>query len=157
MSRTLTFPSADAPALPIVSFDVPDDWHVVSTTAAVLAAGKVVPQGEFRPNVVVAISRYGAGYTLDTAIATVLDKVTSIEGVAVLGKDRPEVLGSAGFRIEFTYPDARFGTLVQAVRLALIDNGPVLDLVQVTGTATAVQATDTWHEIREIQTSASLS
>ncbi|CAD6011394.1 hypothetical protein [Agreia sp. COWG] len=157
MSRTLTFPSADAPALPIVSLDVPDDWHVLSTTAAVLAAGKVVPQGEFRPNVVVEISRYGAGYTLDAAVASVLDKVTSIEGVAVLGRDRPEVLGQAGFRIEFSYPDPRIGTVLQAVRLALVDHGPVLDLVQVTGTATATQATRIWNEIRDIQTSASLS
>ena len=53
MSRTLTFPSSDAPALPIVSLDVPDDWHVLSTTAALLATAKEVAQGEFRPNVVV--------------------------------------------------------------------------------------------------------
>lgn len=157
MSRTITFPSSDAPALPIVSLAVPDDWHVLSTTAAFLAAGKEVEQGEFRPNVVVAITRFGSGYTLDTAISAVLDKVRSIDGVVELGRDRPEVLGRAGFRIEFSYPDPRVGTLVQAVRLALVDNGAVLDLVQVTGTATATQASRMWAEIREIQASATLS
>ena len=157
MSRTLTFPSSDAPALPIVSLDVPDDWHVLSTTAALLATAKEVAQGEFRPNVVVAISRFGTGYTLDTAIQSVIDKVGSIEGVAESGRDRPEVLGRAGFRIEFSYPDARAGTLIQAVRLALVSNGPALDLVQVTATATAAQAMEIWPEIRAIQASATLS
>jgi hypothetical protein len=157
MSRTLTFPSSDAPALPIVSLEVPDDWHVISTTAALLAAAKEVEQGEFRPNVVVSISRFGAGYTLDTAIQSVIAKVASIEGVAELGRDRPEVLGRAGFRVEFSYPDARAGTLVQAVRLALVSNGPALDLVEVTATATAAQAAQLWNEIRTIQSSASLS
>jgi hypothetical protein len=157
MSRTLTFPSSDAPALPIVSIDVPDDWHVISTTAALLAAAKEVEQGEFRPNVVVSISRFGAGYTLDTAIQSVLEKVASIGGVAELGRDRPEVLGRAGFRIEFSYPDPRAGTLVQAVRLALVSNGPAFDLVEVTATATAAQAAQMWDEIRTIQSSATLS
>jgi hypothetical protein len=157
MLRTLTFPSSDAPALPIVSIDVPDDWHVISTTAALLAAAKEVEQGEFRPNVVVSISRFGAGYTLDTAIESVIAKVASIEGVAELGRDRPEVLGRAGFRIEFSYPDPRAGTLVQAVRLALVSNGPALDLVEVTATATATQAAQLWDEIRTIQSSATLS
>jgi hypothetical protein len=157
MSRTLTFPSSDAPALPVVSLDVPDDWHVLSTTAALLAAAKEVQQGEFRPNVVVSISRFGAGYTLDTAIESIIDKVGSIEGVAELGRDRPEVLGRAGFRIEFSYPDRRAGTLVQAVRLALVSNGPALDLVEVTATATAAQAVHLWNEIRTIQSSATLS
>jgi hypothetical protein len=157
MSRTLTFPSSDAPALPIVSLDVPDDWHVLSTTAALLATAKEVEQGEFRPNVVVAISRFGLGYTLDTAIQAVIEKVSSIEGVAELGRDRPEVLGRAGFRIEFSYPDPRAGTLVQAVRLALVSNDPALDVVQVTDQATFAHAMTIWPEIRAIQASASLS
>ncbi|KQR19012.1 hypothetical protein ASF79_15080 [Agreia sp. Leaf335] len=130
---------------------------MLSTTAALLATAKEVAQGEFRPNVVVAISRFGTGYTLDTAIQSVIDKVGSIEGVAELGRDRPEVLGRAGFRIEFSYPDARAGTLIQAVRLALVSNGPALDLVQVTATATAAQAMEIWPEIRAIQASATLS
>lgn len=157
MSRTLTFPSSDAPALPIVSLDVPDDWHVLSTTAALLAAAKEVEQGEFRPNVVVSISRFGSGYTLAAAIASVLEQVSAIDGVTEMGRDRPEVLGRAGFRIEFSYPDPRMGTMVQAVRLALVDNGPVLDLVHVTATATARQATQLWNEIRTIQSSATLA
>jgi hypothetical protein len=67
------------------------------------------------------------------------------------------VLGRAGFRIEFSYPDPRAGTLVQAVRLALVSNGPALDLVEVTATATATQAAQLWDEIRTIQSSATLS
>ena len=154
MTHTLTFPGDAAPAFPAVSLTVPDDWSALSVTGAVLAAGKTVEQGEFRPNVVVAISRFGAGYSLQTAIDGVVERVEAIAGVEELGRDTLEVLGHEGFRIEFSYPDARVGTLMQAVRIAVVENGPVVDLVQITATATGPQATELWGELREIQSSA---
>lgn len=154
MSHTLTFPGDSAPAYPSVALTLPDDWHALSVSGAVLAAGKTVPAGEFRPNVVVALSRFGADYTLETAIAAVIARVESIDGVVELGRDSTPLLGREGFRIEFSYPDARVGTLMQALRIAVVENGPVVDLVQVTATTTGVQAKDVWEEIREIQSSA---
>lgn len=126
-------------------------------TGSVLAAGKTVPQGEFRPNVVVAVSRYATGYSLQTAIDAVVSRVESIEGKVELVRDDYEVLGLPGFRLEFSYPDARVGTLMQGVRLAVVENGPVVDLVQLTVTATGSQATEIWGELRDIQSSARLS
>jgi hypothetical protein len=157
MTHTLSFPGESAPAFPSLSLTVPDDWHAVSVTGAVLAAGKTVAQGEFRPNIVVAVSRYAAGYSLQTAIDAVVARVESIEGRVELVRDEHEVLGLPGFRIEFSYPDTRVGTLMQGVRIAVVENGPVVDLVQLTVTATGIQATELWGELREIQSSAGLS
>lgn len=154
MTSTLTFPSDSAPAFPAVSLELPDDWAAFGTAGAVLAAGRAVPSGEFRPNVIVAVSRFGAGFTLEQATAEVTAQVAAIEGVVELGRDTLEVLGTEGFRIEFSYTDERVGTLMQAVRIAVIENGPVTDLVQITATATGEQATTLWGELRDIQSSA---
>ncbi|MCU1479541.1 MAG: hypothetical protein JWQ19_327 [Subtercola sp.] len=154
MSSHLTFPSDAAPAFPALSLELPDDWAPFSTTGAVLGAGRHSEHGEFRPNVVVAVSRYAAGYTLEQASADVAALVEAIDGVVELGRDNLPVLGQEGFRIEFSYPDPRVGTLMQGVRIAAIANGPVVDVVQITATATGEQATTLWDELREVQASA---
>ncbi|RFA17256.1 hypothetical protein B7R21_00520 [Subtercola boreus] len=157
MTSTLVFPSDSAPAYPSISLELPDDWASFGAAGAVIAAGRAAPSGEFRPNVIVAVSRFGAGYTLEQATAEVTAQVTSIEGVVELGRDTLPVLGGEGFRIEFSYTDARVGTLMQGVRIAVIENGPVTDLVQITATATGEQATTLWGELRDIQSSAALA
>jgi hypothetical protein len=154
MSYSISFPGDTAPALPSIGLTVPDDWSPLAVAGAVLAAGKKVEQGEFRPNVVVAVSRFAQGYSLQTAIDAVVGRVESIEGVEELGREAHQVVGREGFRIEFSYPDSRVGALMQAVRIAVIENGPVVDLVQVTGTTSGRQATEIWDEIRAIQESA---
>jgi hypothetical protein len=153
MSHTLEFPGDSAPAFPALALTVPDDWKAISVTGAVLAAGKTVEPETFRPNVVVAVARFGADYTLQTAIDAVIARVTSIEGVEELGREERELLGRPGYRVEFSYPDARVGTLMQGVRIAVVENGPVVDLVQVTITSTGLQATELWPELRDIQSS----
>jgi hypothetical protein len=156
MSSILTFPSESAPAFPAISLTLPEGWSPISATGAVCAAGKAVEPGAFRPNVVVAVSRFAGAYALDTAIEAVAAKVHEIAGVEELGSDRIDVLGQEGFRIEFSYPDDRIGTLMQAVRIAVVENGPVSDLVQITATATGSEASELWGEIRELQSSAQL-
>ena len=53
--------------------------------------------------------------------------------------------------------DADAGTLVQAIRLAVVDRGLVEDLVQITGTCHAMQVPDTWESIRGIQESLTIA
>ena len=154
MTHTVSFPSDAAPAFPGITLTLPDDWKPLTVSGAVLAAGKTVEQGEFRPNVVVAISRFGGEYALQTAIEAVVRRVESIEGVAELGRDELEVLGRPGFRIEFSYPDPRVGVLIQGVRIVVVEHAGGADLVQITATATGSQAQEQWGEIREIQASA---
>jgi len=157
MSHTVSFPSDAAPAFPGITLTLPDDWNPLSVSGAVLAAGKTVEQGEFRPNLVVGISRFGSGYTLETAIDAVVRRVEAIEGVAERGRDHLELLGTEGFSVEFSYPDARVGVLMQGVRIAVIDHGAAVDLVQITATTTGEQALTLWDEVRDIQASAELA
>jgi hypothetical protein len=155
MTNTITFPGENTPAVPAVALDLPDDWREIVVAGTVLAGAKTVPDGEFRPNVVVAISRFARGYSLEDAIATVTEKVASIDGAVELGRDDYEVLGRPGFRIEFSYPDPRVGTLMQGVRITVVEHGAVVDLVQITATATGTQATELWGELRDVQSSLS--
>ncbi|MEA9985421.1 LpqN/LpqT family lipoprotein [Subtercola sp. RTI3] len=157
MTSTLTFPSEAAPAFPSISLELPDTWAPFSPSGAVLAAGRATEHGEFRPNVIVAVTRFDADYTLQTAIDALTLQVQLIDGVVELGRDELPVLGTDGFRIEFSYSDPRVGTLMQGVRLALLANGPVVDLVQITATATGAQAATLWGELRDVQSSAALT
>lgn len=157
MTHTISFPSDEAPAYPALTLTLPDDWKTLSVSGAVLSAGKTIEPGQFRPNVVVAVSRFSAPYELQTAIDAVLSRVEGIDGVAELVRDEPEVLGRPGFRIEFSYPDPRVGALMQAVRIAVVDHGSAVDLVQITATTTGPQAQELWGEVRDIQASATLA
>ena len=154
MPQTLTFPGDAAPGFPSIGLTVPDDWTPLAAPGSVLATGKTVEPGTFRPNVVVAITRFTAGYALQTAIDEVTARVEALPGVVEGGREAQEVLGRDGYRIEFSYPDERVGTLMQGVRIVVVENGPVADLVQITATATGSQALSLWGELREIQSSA---
>ena len=107
MSTQLTFPSDAAPAFPAITLELPDNWAPFSTTGAVLSAGRESAHGEFRPNVVVTVSRYGSDFTLEQASADVVALVEALDGVVELGQDTLTVLGQEGFRIEFSYHHAR--------------------------------------------------
>ena len=64
------------------------------------------------------------------------------------------MLGLPGFRIEGAFVHPQVGGLVQAARITVVDHGSAVDLVQLTGTCTAVQARGTLEEIRTIQAGA---
>ncbi|CAD5992906.1 LpqN/LpqT family lipoprotein [Agreia sp. COWG] len=153
MTTRISFPSADFPAPSALALELPDGWVGQPTSGTVLAAFKPGAPGEFTPNVVVTASRFGEDYELSSAITAVRANVDGIAGVSILGSETVEVAGSPGFRIEFSFDESRAGTLIQAVRVAVIANGNVVDLITVTGTATALQAQTVWGEIRAVQES----
>lgn len=151
----LTFPSDAFPALPSITVDLPDDWSPISVPGTIAAAAAPDVPGEFRPNVVVSVTRFGADYSLDLAAQVVADKFAGLEQAHELGRDRITVDGLEWAHIESTFIDPRVGTLVQAAHLAVVPNGPCADLVQVTGSVTAAQAKDgVLDTLRDIQRSA---
>ncbi|MET4224129.1 LpqN/LpqT family lipoprotein [Oerskovia enterophila] len=153
MSTVLSYPSADFPAPVRVSIDCPEDWAPLPEVALPLALAKVVAPGEFRPNVIVVVSRTRKQFTLENAVSEVVTKLTGLAGYAELGREEREIAGHPGFRIEGAFTDAEGGTLVQAVRTTIVDRGPVVDLVQVTGSCSGAQAEQLLVEIRAIQES----
>lgn len=55
--------------------------------------------------------------------------------------------------MEGYFSDGKGGTLVQAVRMAVLQSGAVSDVVQITGTCAGVQVEPAFGEIRDIQDS----
>lgn len=156
MTRTFDFPSEQFPAFPAFTVAAPDEWSAISASGVVLAIGREIEEGEFRPNLVVSVSRFAAGYQLATAIEAVSLKFASLPDMVEIGREERPVLSAPGFRLEASFTDARVGSLAQAIHIAVLDRGPVVDLVQITATASAAQAMTLWPEIREIQNSVAL-
>ena len=154
MTKTVRFPGDDFPAFPSIALEAPEDWEPIHAYGSVLAVAEPQRPGRFRSNVVVALSRFGADYALDTAVQAVTEKFQTLPDLEVIGREERTVLGAPGFRMEVSFSDPRVGTLVQAVHLAVIPAGGVSDLVQVTGTAGGAQAREDWPTIRAVLDSA---
>ncbi|GAA1411921.1 LpqN/LpqT family lipoprotein [Oerskovia paurometabola] len=157
MPSTLQFPSEQFPAYPGVSLDQPDGWQPLPEVGLPLALAKDAAGGEFRANVITVLNRVRAEHTLDQAIGEVVARLTALPQYKELGRSEIDVQGHAGFRIEGIFAEPTLGALVQAVRIVLVDRGPVKDLVQVTGSCTGAQMPSTLPEIRAIQDSLSIA
>src|SRR3712207_4123635 len=156
MTGTVRFPSDAFPAFPAIELDHPKGWAPSAGVGVVLAVTKRVAPRTFQPLVGVSVARFAPGYSLGDAIDTVLASVAPLAQYSELGRAELEVLGLPGFRIEGAFVHPQVGGLVQAARITVVDHGPAVDFVQITGTCTAVQAKGTLEEIRSIQASARL-
>lgn len=150
----LTFPSAEFPAFPTISLDAPDDWTGIVVPGTVLAVAAPEIEGEFRPNVVVSVTRFTADYALDLAENAVVEKFAGLEDSHLIGRDRSTIGDLEWAHVESTFLDPRVGTLVQAAHLAVVVHDGVADLIQVTGSVTGLQAKDgVINTLRELQRS----
>jgi hypothetical protein len=153
VTSRITYPSAEFPAPVSLSLELPEGWVGKPTSGTVLAAFKPGADDEFTPNVVVTTSRFGGDYSIESAAAVVRQSVKEIHDAVILVAESRDIAGFPGFRIEFSFTDPRAGTLVQAVRMLVVPNGGVSDLVTVTGSTTATQAQALWPEVRAVQES----
>lgn len=156
MSGTVRFPSEAFPAFPPIELDHPAGWAPIAAPGVVLAVAKRVPPRSFQPVVGVSVTRFGPGRTLADAIETVVASVAPLAQYSELGRAELTVLGLPGFRIEGAFVHPQLGGLVQAARLTVVDHGSAVDVVQLTGTCTALQLRSTLEEIRSIQAGARL-
>lgn len=156
MTGTVRFPSEAFPAFPAIELDHPRGWAPTAGVGVVLAVAKRVMPRTFQPLVGVSVARFGPGYSLADAVATVLASVAPLAQYSELCRAELEVLGRPGFRIEGAFVHPQVGGLVQAARITVVDHGSAVDVVQLTGTCTAVQAKGTLEEIRDIQAGARL-
>ena len=155
--RTLTFPSEAFPAYPRLSMVTPEGWVALAGVGLPLAAAREVPQGQFRPNVLVTVQRFGAGHTTADARKEVNGRFKDLPRFTeTLREDGADVLGTTGLRVEGYFSDGKGGTLVQAVRMAVLQSGAVCDVVQITGTCAGSQVEPAFGEIRAIQDSLAL-
>lgn len=147
MSVTLTFPSEQFPDLVHLTMSIPRDWEPLASVGVHLGARKPVPAGQFTPNVVVEVSRLGGGYTLDQAVDLAQRNTQKVKRYRFTRREEMTVAGGPGYVLDGELPQPRGGALLQTIRLAVIDRGPVVDLVQVTGTCTKDQSATGWREV----------
>lgn len=152
----LTYPSKDFPGPPVVTMDCPDGWSPIRLAGAQLAVGVDVQEGQFRPNVVVVVSRMADDQTLETTVADMTARVEAIDGYEEGVRESLQVAGHPGFRLECAWSDPTVGTVAQAVRVAVVEHDGVRDLVQVTGTARSTQVEVVWPWVRAIQDSVTI-
>ena len=154
MGAVLTFPSEAFPAAPSLQVVQPEGWVALAGVGLPLALAQEVPTGQFRPNVLVTVTRFGADFTVAAARKDVAKRLKELPRFTeTLREDAAELLGVPGLRVEGYFSDGRGGTLVQALRMCVLPAGPVFDVVQITGTCAGAQVDSAFAQIREIQDS----
>ncbi len=129
------YPGAVFVGPPSIALETPDGWTPLINPDAAIAVIRVPVEGEpFTPNVVVQHLRFPGGYSLDQAIVAVDSALDSLDEVQDGGRDAGEQFGVPTYirEVGFRHPDV--GTLIQHVRVLAVQNGPYVDVVQVTGT-----------------------
>ncbi|WP_066466027.1 LpqN/LpqT family lipoprotein [Sanguibacter suarezii] len=154
MGDVLTFPSDAFPAYPSLQVAQPQGWVGLAGVGLPLALAQEVPAGQFRPNVLVTVTRFGADFTVAAARKDVAKRLKALPRFTeTLREDAAEMLGVSGLRVEGYFSDGKGGTLVQALRMCVLPAGPVFDVVQITGTCAGTQVDSAFAQIREIQDS----
>lgn len=150
MTTRLTYPSAEFPAPVGLTMELPELWDPLVAVGVHLGAIKNMPAGEFTPNIIVEVSRFGGAYTLEQAIELAQRNASAAKRYKYTRRDAAPVAGVDGYVLDGEFPQPRGGALLQTVRLAVIDRGTVVDLVQITGTCAQSQQALAWDELQQI-------
>ncbi|MGP9693939.1 hypothetical protein ACT3TZ_04905 [Brachybacterium sp. AOP25-B2-12] len=153
MTRTIQFPSSDLPAKPRLALEVPDDWELVVVPGVEIAVAEPRPRDRFRTNLVVSVQRMPPGYDLERARTDLERRKAALPELEEIGTGPLESAGRTWLASEYGYTQAGGTTVVQAVRYAILDRGPVVDVVEVVGSCGADVADEHIEEIRTAQDS----
>ncbi|WP_435299357.1 hypothetical protein [Timonella sp. A28] len=153
MSSTLVFPSEAFPQFPRIEIERPEGWNALAAVGLPLALAKDVPAGVFRPNVLVTLTRLGADHTVDQARKAFTAKTKALprykeESSHVVDREDCE-----GFTVEGRFAGGRGEIIHQIVTVMVINRGYVFDVVEITGTCSALTGDNGKKEIREILSS----
>ena len=156
MTDRISFPSAQFPALPAISLELPAKWSGVVVPATLLAARREVDAGEFRSNVIVRSQRVDADGDLKSAAKVVDDGIAELAEVEDIGRAVVQTDGRQTYAREFAYRHPVGGTLAQSWRVLLVAHEGVTDIIELIGTVSAQRPRDL-AEIRTILDSAVIS
>ena len=155
MSNLLTFPSDQFPALTPLQMSAPQGWEPLTAVGVHLGVVKPMSAGQFTPNLIVEITGFGGIYTLAQAVDLVQRNAGAAKGYKFTRREEITFAGTQGYVLDGVVPQPRGGALMQTVRLAVIDRGSVVDLVQATGTCAKAQEPLAWATLHEIADSIS--
>ena len=148
MTTEVRYPSSQFPPEPTVALTLPLGWEPLVLEGAVLAAGKVVPGGQFRPNIVATISRKASGFDLGPTVATTEDIYSALQDSRSMASAPSLVSEYEAHNVEYAFTDGQAGALVQAIVFVVVPNGSVIDLIQLTGSCAVGDVEGTFAEIR---------
>lgn len=155
----LTYPSTQFPAGPRVRLEVPDDWEALPVPGALVAAIRPEPSDVFNPNIVVTSEPQAPGFEL-TSVLDALEQTAKERREGTVGAPyATELSGHEFIGRHLSWIDDQAGTVVQLHLFGLVprtsagagDETPgEADLVHVTGSVGAANATEEYALVRDI-------
>jgi len=152
-----TYPSPEFPGYPTISLHYADRWSPLRTPTTPLALVRDSGPGAFRANIVMAIARLDPGSTLAPVDEALSRSFAGLPGYVESARGSGELGGWPSSWIDGRFTDPEVGTLVQSVRVVLVEHDGATDAIQLTGTCSAAQADEVLDEIRTILASAVIS
>ena len=158
MAKSVSYPSAEFPAPPQVTVEVPDDWEMLTVPGVQMALAQPRQEGKFRANVVVTVQRFGPGFTLEAAKEGLEQRKSALPELEELGTGEIDVEGTTWIASEYGYTQPGRSTVVQAARYAVVARGDVAtDVIEIVGSCGAESAEDEIELVRSIQDSVQLA
>lgn len=150
--RSLTYPSREFPGPPGVHLEVPDTWAPVRLGGTLMSCRRASSDEGFAPSIVVRGYQRGPDFTLAEAIGELGDYV---RGQSEGRLDPPfdlELGGTMLRGVNASWRDAVVGQVVQIHLFASSRRGPIVDLIQVTGSVGGAEAQRAYAEVHRILT-----
>lgn len=157
MPTVITYPSADLPGPPRVTLTAPEGWELLTVPGVQIAIAEPARATGFRSNLVVTIQRMRVGYDLAVARVDLERRTSALPDLEDLGTGEIEVGPTTWLASEYGYTQPGADTVVQASRCAVLERGPVVDVVEVVGSCGADRAEDAIEVIRAVQDSVRIS
>jgi len=146
---TIQYPSQAFPVFPQIQLDIPTEWEETSAPGSLLAVKHEYGNESFSPNVILTISRDEPSISLADAVKTIKAYIESL-GTSILYEQAVKLDGKDWYVAEFGRVVEKAGTIIQIVATTVITNGPVTDVVRLTGSAASNDYEAGLKEVREI-------
>ena len=150
-----SYPSFLFPERPAFTVDLPDGWEPDFVDGTEFAAKATVAEGEFTPSLIVTTQRVAGSANVEDAAQGVVNAIATLPGVQVYGQEYRDVLDSPGIHIELSVTPPDSEPIFQAILVAVVENGPVSDIVSFAATCTIAQAQTRVGQLRDILNSIS--
>ncbi len=156
-TRPINFPSEAFPAYPGLTVHAPEQWVALAAVGLPLALAREVPSGQFRPNILVTITRFGVDFSFDQARKLLDAKLKKLPRYKETERVAEPFLTGEGMHLVGRFTAAKGEIIRQRVSIAVINRGYVFDVVEITATSALVSGDNVEAEITEILASLSVT
>ncbi|WP_051196778.1 hypothetical protein [Jonesia quinghaiensis] len=152
MSRA-TFPSPAFPAYPALSMNKPEGWVELAAVGLPLAIAADVPAKQFRPNVLVTMTRHGVDHSMEAAERDLASRLKRLTRFREESRVQDEAFGGQRLTITGRFSSGRGEIIHQVVTVVVINRGYVYDVVEITGTCSAQSGENIRNDVVDIMKS----